>query len=254
MGQSESNGSFVDGKEDENLFFFRDLDVSTVQKLILKWNNCDNCKGGSIIWSDYFRVLQSVQGELEESADVYARSSWSPICYGYAMTPENRTTIDVDESAVNNSISQRHHPRDDHTDDDVSDSDSAKLDSPRSPNHLESAISIQPSRSHFSHPAFFGFSTETAIQLQEKMQISRKLQQDRENRAMDRAITARQLALKQMEDQFCQQKLSREKKIDSLRKEYELEEQKRKSEYERSVKGLDSGLAVSIKVRFLTIN
>lgn len=248
MGQSQSS-SASDFEFNGDYDFFRRLDLASAKKIINKW--CEGKINGSqrLSWREYFTVLLLVQEELESDKDKYARKNWSPVCNGYAMVKKQGTQV-VEESNTAKEA-EKSDISDAHTDDEESElyseennhSERLELNPQIWSNEQEDSIIH-----HNYHPIFLGYSTESLEQRESWLQDEKNKVQEREDRAMERAISARSAALNQMEDQFRNQKQNREKKIEQIKNDYEKEQIKRRLEYEKSTKDLDVTLVGSIKV------
>ncbi len=252
MGQPQS--SFVSNHEIEfngNYDFFQKLDLAATQKIIARWNDGNGKVDGSnrLVWKKFFSTLIEIQEELESDREKYCRKHWSPVCSGYAMVRQSddgviengQPTTNLDEKTVDDA----------HTDDDESETNSSPDDnegSIKDGDQESQAVSGTTQRTLHQHPIFMGYSLETLVQRNLRLQSEKNKIQEREERAMERAISARSTALNQMEEQFRTQKQNRDKKIEQIKADYEREQAKRKSEYEKSAKDLDATLAGSIKV------
>ncbi len=251
MGQPQS--SFVSNHEIEfngNYDFFQKLDLAATQKIIARWHDGNGKVDGSsrLVWKKFFSTLIEIQEELESDREKYCRKHWSPVCNGYAMVRQSDGIIENGHPAT---IIEEKTADDAHTDDDESETNSNPDDNEGSIKHGDQesqAFSGLTQRTVHQHPIFMGYSFETLVQRKLRLQSEKNKIQEREERAMERAISARSTALNQMEEQFRTQKQNRDKKIEQIKADYEREQAKRKSEYEKSTKDLDATLAGSIKV------
>lgn len=252
MGQSASSTHHNDDDGDHD--FFRSLDLSSAQRVVsqLSVGSSQFDTDARIMWKEYFTVMFGLQVDLGDSGELFSRNQWSPVCLDYAMSREARSETTSSSSPQPQYENSSPSIADDHTDDDQSvegsyeQNDGASSSSSQSRNvEVEQPNDTLAAR---LHPVFFGYSTESLRHQQEKRQLSRTLQQEREDRAMERAIQARLIALNQMEEQFRQQKQNRVKRIQQVKAEYEEESRRRQAEYEKNTRGIETGLAASIKV------
>jgi hypothetical protein len=251
MGQTHSSTvSSHDLQLNGNYEFFQQLDLASAHKIICKWEDGKPDVSRRLTWKEYFSVLLAAQEELASDRDKYSQKHWSPVCHGYAMSKKHIDTDDQDDDQ--HSASEHDNLDDSHTDDDESETYSEDnndvMDIPN--NEAEQTMSIpeRHSKNQQIHPIFIGYSTEYLHERDVRLQSERNKFLEREERAMERAITARSSALNQMEEQFRMQNQNREKKIEQIKTDYQKEQMKRKADFEKNMKDLDLTLATPLKV------
>lgn len=247
MGQTASNAADADGPYS----FFLSLDLEAVRSVVDRL--CPQ-SSARVSWKQFFEVFLAIQSELAESREKFARNQWSPVCTNYAMSKQRGGESDKESER------ERESPRaesaspsvaDWHTDDERSVDGEEESDAvPAEAEHAHAAaVSAPPHRQRSEHPVFFGYSTESAREQRERRDLSTRLQRDREEKSMERAIAARASTLDQMEAQFQQQSQTRAKRIEQLKQDYEREQERKRIEFEKQMADVKPNIAATLKVR-----
>lgn len=205
----------------------------------------------SLKWSDYFRIFIEIKDNMVSELGTKERSAWHPATKGFSMlkmSPADQQ-FDQEEDDLSATGSEKESVADDYTEDDPSVAeDDDNLDEDinggttikfkRKPVPVKVVRKPKAWDSQYTNPIYFGYTTETVKEHDEKVAEEKAQLKARENRAIDRARASRSVAIDALEKTTTAQASARQDKIDKLEAKYTTNKKKREVDLERSEREL----------------